>query len=133
MQDRAAYLSAIRRFQCLEQRDLRQAKWDICEANGIIILPSSNTPTRASINNINNNSISRRTFRPGIGLSGVFVSNGSLSTQANINMNTNDFHNFGFVDTTSGFVVVIAVSSTALDQSLPAVRSLTFHSISRVL
>lgn len=87
--------------------------------NGIQVPAFSAAPTGTFTNSINNNSIS---LRSGIGsgaINGINVGGTSASSTSTININNNDFYNFGHTTgTASGTIIFITQGGTHLNQSI---------------
>jgi len=86
--------------------------------NGIQIPAFSNAPTGAFTNSINNNSISLQSGLAGGAMNGINVLGTTASTTSTININNNDFHNFGHTVAGTAAITFITQGGTHLNQSI---------------
>ena len=95
--------------------------------NGIQVAASSNAPTTTFTNTISYNSISLRSGLIAGAMNGINYPSGSASATSTLNINNNDFNNFGHTVSGTGAIVFI---STASSNQFTSISSNTFTNIS---
>jgi hypothetical protein len=86
--------------------------------NGIQIPAASNTPTGTFTNVINNNSISLKSGLAAGAMTGISVPAGSASTTSTLNINNNDFNNWGHTVAASGTIIFITTAAIHLNTTI---------------
>lgn len=86
--------------------------------NGIQQPASSNTPTGTFTNNINSNIISLRSGLANGAMNGINVVSGSATATSSININGNDFNNFGHTVAGTGVITFIFDASLHLNTNV---------------
>ncbi len=87
-------------------------------ANGIQIPAFSNTPTGAFVNTINNNSISVKSAAASGAINGILHAGTSASTTSTININDNDFHDFGHTVAGTGTIIFLSHAAPHLNTNI---------------
>ncbi|MEO8235757.1 MAG: T9SS type A sorting domain-containing protein [Flavobacterium sp.] len=95
--------------------------------NGIQLAGSSNAPTSAFTNTINNNNISLKSGLIAGAINGINYPSGSSSATSTLNINNNDFNNFGH--TVAGTGAIVFITTNGLD-FVKNINNNTFTNIS---
>lgn len=95
--------------------------------NGIQVPAASATPTGTFTNTISNNTISLQSGLIAGAINGINYPSGSASTTSTLNINSNNFNNFGH--TVAGTAAIIFISTASTNQ-FTTINSNTFTNIS---
>ncbi len=95
--------------------------------NGIQVAASSNAPTSTFTNTINNNNISLKSGLIAGAMNGINYPSGSASATSTLNINNNDFNNFGHTVAGTGAIIFILTASV---NQFTTINNNTFTNIS---
>lgn len=94
--------------------------------NGILVPASSSVPTTTYTNNVTFNSISLKSGAATGAMTGIAIPAGSASTTSILNVNNNDFNNWGHTVASSAAIIFIQVAAVNLTT---AINNNTFTNI----